>query len=90
LGLVEQSEFTQTVIDLKPGDAFLLYTDGLYGAADGKKQRLTPEHLAGLLQPGAKSAQALLNGVVERVTSDHGNKPLPDDVAALVVRRRSE
>jgi sigma-B regulation protein RsbU (phosphoserine phosphatase) len=87
LGLVEQSEFTQTVIDLKPGDAFLLYTDGLYGAADGKKKRLTPEHLAGLLQPGARSAQALLNDVVERVTSDHGKKPLPDDVAALVVRR---
>jgi sigma-B regulation protein RsbU (phosphoserine phosphatase) len=87
LGLVEQSQFTQTIIDLKPGDAFLLYTDGLYGAPDGKKQRRTPEHLASLLQPEAKSAQALLNGVLERVTPDRDKEPLPDDVAALVVRR---
>jgi len=87
LGLVEQSEFTQIRIDLKPGDAFLLYTDGLYGAADGKKQRLNPEHLAELLQPGAPSAQALLNGILERLAPDQGNEPLADDVAALVVRR---
>ena len=87
LGLVEQSEFTQIRIDLKPGDAFLLYTDGLYGAADGKKQRLNPEHLAELLQPGALSAQALLNGILERLAPDQGNEPLADDVAALVVRR---
>jgi sigma-B regulation protein RsbU (phosphoserine phosphatase) len=87
LGLIEKSEFHHSVIDLQPGDAFLLYTDGLYGAGDGKKRRLTWEHLARLLQPKAKSAQALLNGLLERVTSDHGNEPLPDDVAALVVRR---
>jgi sigma-B regulation protein RsbU (phosphoserine phosphatase) len=87
LGLVEQSEFTQIRIDLKPGDAFLLYTDGLYGAADGKKQRQNSEHLAELLQPGALSAQALLNGILERLAPDQGNEPLADDVAALVVRR---
>ncbi len=87
LGLVEQSEFTQIKIDLKPGDAFLLYTDGLYGAADGKKQRLNPEHLTELLQPGAPSAQALLNGILERLAPDQGNEPLADDLAALVVRR---
>src|SRR6266404_6073548 len=30
LGLIEQPEFTETAIDLEPGDAFLLYTDGVF------------------------------------------------------------
>src|SRR5205823_10586880 len=30
LGLIEQPEFSETAIDLQPGDAFLLYTDGLF------------------------------------------------------------
>src|SRR5204863_8784875 len=29
LGLVEQSQFTETILELNPGDAFTLYTDGL-------------------------------------------------------------
>src|SRR5437762_9061983 len=30
LGLIEHREFTETAIDFEPGDAFLLYTDGLF------------------------------------------------------------
>ena len=33
LGLIEHPEFTETIVDLDSGDAFLLYTDGLFGAA---------------------------------------------------------
>ncbi len=87
LGLVEQSQFTETAIILKPGDAFLLYTDGLYSGGDGQKQRRTPEHLAGMLDPLAKTAEALLNGILKRGVLDNGEESLPDDVAALVVRR---
>jgi len=30
---VEQSQFAETILELNPGDAFTLYTDGLFGAA---------------------------------------------------------
>jgi len=36
LGLIERPEFHETIIDLAAGDAFILYTDGLFGGADAK------------------------------------------------------
>jgi Serine phosphatase RsbU, regulator of sigma subunit len=45
LGLIEHPRFTETIVDLNLGDAFLLYTDGLFGAAKGDRARLTPEQL---------------------------------------------
>src|SRR6266700_8134978 len=40
LGLIERPEFTETLIDLESGDAFLLYTDGLFGSRKGARHRL--------------------------------------------------
>src|SRR5438876_4836301 len=48
LGLAKRPQFKETVVDLRPGDAFVLYTDGLFGAAKGTRARLTPKHLAGI------------------------------------------
>src|SRR5205085_1952193 len=60
LGLIEHPEFTETTIDLASGDAFLLYTDGLFGAARGERLRLTPERLEKMLDHSAPNAEALL------------------------------
>src|SRR5207237_7387542 len=37
LGLIEHPRFTETIVDLNLGDAFLLYTVGLFGAAKGDR-----------------------------------------------------
>lgn len=87
LGLLERSEFIETHVDLEPGDAFFLYTDGIYGAGHDENPRLSSDRLAEMLQPLAESAQSLLDRVVEQaVANDGGNAP-PDDVAAVAVRR---
>ena len=87
LGLLERSEFVETVIDLEPGDAFLLYTDGIYGSGHGENPQLSAKRLAETLQPMAESAQALLDRVADcSGTRDNGEEP-PDDVAAIAVRR---
>src|SRR5206468_12456346 len=49
LGLLEHPEFTETLIDLESGDAFLLYTDGLFGSTKGERHRLTPKGLEKML-----------------------------------------
>ena len=87
LGLIEHPKFTETIVDLDSGDAFLLYTDGLFGAAKGERLRLTPERLERMLDHSAPSAEALLRGILNQAVPENSNDSLPDDVAALAVRR---
>src|SRR4029453_1597628 len=46
LGLVAASNFTETEMELRGGDLFLLYTDGLYGVGEGDDRRLAPATVA--------------------------------------------
>src|SRR5437773_2952227 len=87
LGLIELPEFTETIVDLELGDAFLLYTDGLFGAAKGERLRLAPERLAKMLDHSAPNAEALLMRILDQAVPDKGKDALPDDMAALAVRR---
>src|SRR6266480_2383321 len=87
LGLIEHPEFTETIVDLDSGDAFLLYTDGLFGAARGERLRLTPERLEKMLDHSAPNAEALLRGILNQAVPENSDDSLPDDVAALAVRR---
>ena len=87
LGLIEHPKFTETIVDLDSGDAFLLYTDGLFGAAKGERLRLTPERLERMLDHSAPSAEALLRGILNQAAPENGKDALPDDMAAVAVRR---
>jgi len=87
LGLLERSEFVETTVDLEPGDALLLYTDGIYGAGHGENPLLSAKRLAESLQPMTESAQALLDRVLDTAGIRNNGKEQPDDVAAIAVRR---
>src|SRR5438132_2023323 len=87
LGLVERTRFIETIVNLRRGEAFVLYTDGLFGAANDEKPRLTPEHLAKMIDRSAPSAEALLMSMMNQAMPADSEHSLPDDVAALAVRR---
>jgi sigma-B regulation protein RsbU (phosphoserine phosphatase) len=87
LGLIEHPEFTETIVELGAGDAFLLYTDGLFGSAKGRRGRLTPGRLEKMLDHSAPTAEALLKGILDQAAPDNDGEALPDDVAAVTVRR---
>src|SRR5437763_14782110 len=53
LGLVESPELTETIVDLEPGDTFLLYTDGLFGSSKSKQPGLSPKRLEKMLDHSA-------------------------------------
>jgi sigma-B regulation protein RsbU (phosphoserine phosphatase) len=87
LGLIERPQFLETAVTLGPDDGFVLYTDGLFGGADSKRRRLTPEMLAKMIDPSAPTAEALLMRLLNKVAPGESKTRLPDDVAAVVVRR---
>ena len=87
LGMIKRSAFTETAIDLGPGDAFLLYTDGLFNWSKDERHRVTPEQLEKALDHSAPSADALLKRIVEQTAPENSAKTAPDDVAAIAVRR---
>ena len=87
LGLLKQPAFTETPLDLKPGDAFLLYTDGLLRWSKDERHRLTPQQLEKTLDHSASSAEALLKGILAQTAPDRPDKTAPDDLAAVAVRR---
>src|SRR5712691_2355010 len=82
LGLVERPQFSETIIDLARGDAFVLYTDGLFGPGKGVRPRLTPAQLAGMLNPFAPNAEELLNLFFNDAAPADSAESLPDDVTA--------
>jgi sigma-B regulation protein RsbU (phosphoserine phosphatase) len=87
LGVIEQPEFAETAIDLEPGDAFLLYTDGLFRWAKDERRRLTPQQLEKILDHSAPTAEALLKRVLAHTAPDTSVKTAPDDMTVLAVRR---
>ena len=86
LGL-ERPKFVETALDFKPGDAFLLYTDGLFGSSKNNERRVTPQQLEKMLDHSAPTAEVLLKRVLERATPNNAEDSLSDDLTALAVRR---
>jgi sigma-B regulation protein RsbU (phosphoserine phosphatase) len=87
LGLVKRAAFAETPIALEPGDAFLLYTDGLFRWTRDERHRVTPERLEKVLDQSPPSAEALLERIVAQTGPQNSAKTAPDDVAAIALRR---
>jgi sigma-B regulation protein RsbU (phosphoserine phosphatase) len=87
LGLVEHPKFVETALDFEPGDAFLLYTDGLFGWSKKERRRLTPQQLEKMLDHSAPTAEAFLQRILAQAAPNKGENSLSDDLTALAVRR---
>jgi serine phosphatase RsbU (regulator of sigma subunit) len=87
LGIIKRAAFTETSIAVEPGDAFLLYTDGLFRWTKDERHRVIPEPLEKVLDHSASSAEALLKRIVAQTAPKNSATTAPDDVAAIAVRR---
>ncbi len=84
LGVLEQPEFSDTEIHLQPGDALVLYTDGVTEARCGA-EFYGEERLAGTIADHGGSARSLAEGIAADVLAFQGGDSR-DDVAVVALR----
>jgi serine phosphatase RsbU (regulator of sigma subunit) len=81
LGVFDDVRLSDEAVDLLPGDALILYTDGVLGRSDmARGAELLPAFASYAGSPAESIADALMTGIVER----EGGRFL-DDVAILVL-----
>jgi sigma-B regulation protein RsbU (phosphoserine phosphatase) len=80
--LIEMQE-----VELKPGDAALIYTDGINESRNPHGQLYTIPRVAEVLRGyAADGARAIVNGIIGETTEFRQGVPQNDDVTLLVVK----
>jgi sigma-B regulation protein RsbU (phosphoserine phosphatase) len=86
LGILEDSTYQETRVQLTPGDKVVFYTDGIVEAMNQQEEMFGFERLLEVVQ-GAKSmtAESLLKEIIDRVKAFVGAAPQHDDLTIIVV-----
>jgi sigma-B regulation protein RsbU (phosphoserine phosphatase) len=84
----EPGDWPSERVELRAGEAIVLYTDGVTDAVGGDDERFGPERLLATLAEPAGSAQELVDRVAAALRDFAGGATQRDDVACLVLRRR--
>ncbi|MBO7725114.1 MAG: SpoIIE family protein phosphatase [Thermoguttaceae bacterium] len=80
----------EVVIDLLPGDAFVMMTDGIPNAADGDQELFGPMRTRRFLErTEAVSPIDIGKGLIEEVRRFAGSAPQADDQCVIVVGRNA-
>ncbi len=89
LGLIAGTSYSQTAIQLEPGDLLLLYTDGVSEACDESGTQLGLERLLSLARGlPTGTAPAAGEGLLAAVSRFRGAVPTGDDETVLALQRR--
>jgi sigma-B regulation protein RsbU (phosphoserine phosphatase) len=88
LGLMEDAVFTPWMLTLEPGEALVVYTDGVTEALNEKAELFSNERLLRELSgAGVDSAAAIVARVAAAVERHAGAAERSDDTTILVLRR---
>jgi phosphoserine phosphatase RsbU/P len=89
LGLQSKAAYRTGTIELKPGDAVFVASDGVDEAMNADGELYTLERLNSVLRgTGKASAAELVRAVTDHVHEFTGSAPMADDVTALAIRWR--
>jgi len=85
LGVLDEPEMANYVQDLSPGDAFVLFTDGVT-EAEGPEDEFGEQRLEELLEGCAGMSAPEIAGTIERTIVDFQSDTPRDDVAIIALR----
>jgi PAS domain S-box-containing protein len=86
--LPEPGDWPSERVELAPGDAIVLYSDGVTDTVGAGDERFGRERLLATLAGPAGGAQELVDRLAAVLRDFAGGRPQRDDIACLVLRRR--
>jgi len=87
LGIDSDSTYQQFSIQLAPGDAMIMYTDGVLDAENRQGDRYGAERLKDKVRSSAADAAAMGQQVITDVKQFIGDHPQADDICLTCLRR---
>ncbi len=87
IGMLEDGDFEATRLVLEPGDALVLYTDGIVEAADAHKRLYGEARLEASLARAGARPQDISNEILGSVAQFTRNAAVSDDLTLVVCQR---
>ena len=87
LGIVADQKFQQTKFNLNPGEAWLVFTDGVTEAMRSQKEIYGNKRLTELIAKGPTKIDELVKAVVEDVEAFVEGRPQSDDICMVGFQR---
>ncbi|MGA2253687.1 MAG: PP2C family protein-serine/threonine phosphatase, partial [Thermoguttaceae bacterium] len=86
IGMIDEAEFDESVIDLRRGDRLYLHSDGLTEEVNAQDEEFGDERLFSTIADGqALGLQNTIESLVQKVVAWRGDEHLRDDVSILAV-----
>ncbi|MGA3242056.1 MAG: PP2C family protein-serine/threonine phosphatase [Bryobacteraceae bacterium] len=90
LGVIAGTSYSQTAVQLDPGDLLLLYTDGISESYDESGAQLGLERLLSIARSlPVDSAEAAAKGLLAAVARFRGSSPAADDETVVALQRHT-
>ncbi len=89
LGVDERAVFPSAAYDLEPGDAVLLYSDGVSEALNPRGELFGAKRLNAAVCAGSSAPEQLTHRVLQAVREFAGTAPQADNLTVLALRRSS-
>jgi sigma-B regulation protein RsbU (phosphoserine phosphatase) len=88
LGVFEDADWEEKIIQVAPGDVLVLYTDGITEAQDSQQHLFSDDRLLACIQSNlGRSAQDIQNAILADISEFVGQTPQVDDITLAVILR---
>jgi phosphoserine phosphatase RsbU/P len=91
LGLLEDAEYDEVTIHAKPGDVFVLFSDGILDAQNAKDEQFGRKRVEEIVAKNCeRSAEEIVNAIFKAVQAHCNGVPAFDDETVVVMKVKEQ